>query len=171
MNGPVPYLKGKWSECHRVRNAKRPREGSNSRTVSNYYIDYQFRQLQAFRLSLGLRSRHELNQLVDAHANQSISQWCRNREGDSRPLRKRLWRQNTCLSLHPSCTRNDTCDTWRYLKSKYNNCNRTIANLFHPPSGQNDLKKLPAESYSLDKLRLVSNTFKYYFMIVKWIIL
>ena len=39
MNGPVPYLKGKWSECHRVRNAKRPREGSNSRTVSNYYID------------------------------------------------------------------------------------------------------------------------------------
>ena len=40
MNGPVPYLKGKWSECHRVRNAKRPREGSNSRTVSNYYIDY-----------------------------------------------------------------------------------------------------------------------------------
>ena len=39
MNGPVPYLKGKGSECHRVRNAKRPREGSNSRTVSNYYID------------------------------------------------------------------------------------------------------------------------------------
>ena len=39
MNGPVPYLKGKLSECHRVRNAKRPREGSNSRTVSNYYID------------------------------------------------------------------------------------------------------------------------------------
>ena len=39
MNGPVPYLKGKYSECHRVRNAKRPREGSNSRTVSNYYID------------------------------------------------------------------------------------------------------------------------------------
>ena len=39
MNGPVHDLKGKWSECHRVRNAKRPREGSNSRTVSNYYID------------------------------------------------------------------------------------------------------------------------------------
>ena len=41
MNGPVPYLKGKWSECHRVRNAKRPRKGYNSRTVSNYYIDEQ----------------------------------------------------------------------------------------------------------------------------------
>ena len=39
MNGPVHDLKGKWSECHRVRNAKRPREGSNSRTVPYYYID------------------------------------------------------------------------------------------------------------------------------------
>ena len=47
MNGPVPCLKGKWSECHRVRNAKRPREGSNSRTVSNYYIDTQDTSLEA----------------------------------------------------------------------------------------------------------------------------
>ena len=39
MNGPVQDLKGKWSECHRVRNAKRPRKGSNSRTVPYYYID------------------------------------------------------------------------------------------------------------------------------------
>ena len=39
LNGPVHDLKGKWSECHRVRNAKRPREGSNSRTVPYYYID------------------------------------------------------------------------------------------------------------------------------------
>ena len=39
MNGPVHDLKGKWSECHRVRNAKRPREGPNSRTVPYYYID------------------------------------------------------------------------------------------------------------------------------------
>ena len=39
MNGPVHDLKGKWSECHRVRNAKRPREGSNSRTVPYYYTD------------------------------------------------------------------------------------------------------------------------------------
>ena len=44
MNGPVHDLKGKWSECHRVRNAKRPREGSNSRTVPYYYIDEKMRR-------------------------------------------------------------------------------------------------------------------------------
>ena len=36
MNGPIHDLQGKWSECHRVRNAKRPREGSSSRTASYY---------------------------------------------------------------------------------------------------------------------------------------
>ena len=51
MNGPVHDLKGKWSECHRVRNAKRPREGSNSRTVPYYYIDvvYEFPAVQQNR--------------------------------------------------------------------------------------------------------------------------
>ena len=36
MNGPLHTPQGRWSECHRVRNAKRPREGSSSRTASYY---------------------------------------------------------------------------------------------------------------------------------------
>ena len=36
MNGPLHTPQGRWSECHRVRNAKRPKEGSSSRTASYY---------------------------------------------------------------------------------------------------------------------------------------